>query len=75
LDKNFQNFRLSIRGFAKYCFAHFAHFAFFFSKTTTFQSKNVIFIILIFNELSLFYPWFSRNDYVCLQVKNPQTSK
>ena len=54
INKIFQNFRRSIRCIAKYCFVHFLHFAIFFPETTTYQSKNVTFIILILNELNVF---------------------
>ena len=49
----FQNSRRLNRGTAKYCFVHFLHLATFFPKTTTFQTKNVTFIILIFSELNI----------------------
>ena len=52
-NKIFQNSRRLIRGTAKYCFVHFLHFATFFPKTTSFQTKNVTFIILIFSELNI----------------------
>ena len=45
---------------------YFLQFVIFIVKTASFQSKNVGFIYLIFNELRWFYPWFSKNDFVHL---------
>ena len=69
IAKIFQNhhrptLRVDARGFAI-----FLQSAILFTKTTSFKSKNVIFIYLIFNKLNIIFGCFSRKDFVCLSAE------
>ena len=69
IAKIFQNshrptLRVDARGFAI-----FLQSAILFTKTTSFKSKNIIFIYLIFNKLNIIFGCFSRKDFVCLSAE------
>ena len=69
IAKIFQNHhRPSLRVDAR-ALALFLQSAILFTKTTSFKSKNVVFIYLIFNKLNIICSCFSRKDFVCLSAE------
>ena len=69
IDKIFQNPSRFTWGRGMYSLAFFLQFAIFITKTTSFISKNVIFIILIFSELNILHAWFVCFNFVILQAR------